>query len=200
MPSLIDDIPAEELVAWPGEKETAKWQKELWAYLKNAAREFLAVNDPAEWRWLALYLDPDGPAFSNSTKAAQLAFTSKSIPSGSFCKDGVWRADVYHYAIGQRMVLKHQDRIRAWLADCGYTAEAIKLKTRKMFNARKTHFFQKDGEVVSERVTEDNQAILKALDLASKHLGMMASEKVDLGKLTIEVVNYLDRKENSDPS
>lgn len=186
MATELDNLPDEEIPCGLNEVEISQWANDLKNEAAATVREFLKANDLQEWVWLSNYLDPSGPAFNNATASARIAWPKMAK---------------YGFSIkGNQMVNKHRDRIRTWLDECGYSAEEIKFRTRRMFDAKKTMFFQKDGEVISSRTIEDNASILKALELASKHQGLLSTDKVDLGTIKIEVVNYLDRKDDTDPA
>ena len=177
MASELDNLPDEEIPTKVPLEEYQRLNSELRAEMKEAAREFLAANDPREWAWLSAYLDPESPTYSNIAASVRKAYPN--MPTMWVCNKG------------NMLVCKHRARIQAWLDECGYTAEVIKLKTRRMFDA------VKEGRAEGSMVA-DNMAILKALELASKHQGLLSTDKVDLGTIKIEVVNYSDRGQKDD--
>lgn len=177
MASELDNLPDEEIPCRVTPAEVGQVFQQLADEMKEAAREFLEANDPREWAWLKAYLDPESPTYSNATGAVRAAYPGIS--------------KTYSFIKSNALVCKHRERIKQWLDECGCSAEVIKLKTRKMFDAVKEG--RTEGSIVS-----DNMAILKALELASKHQGLLSTDKVDLGTIKIEVVNYSDRKDPED--
>ena len=87
---------------------------------------------------------------------------------------------------GWQLRARYDGLIRQWMEDVGYSPGKIKAEVARMFNAKKTMFFQDKGVVTDERTIEDNASILKALELASKHQGMMV-DKVDHGEIKVTI-------------
>ena len=165
MPTELDNLPDEETELPFDHDELVQWARSLSSETAASAKEFLAANDLREWIWLHEYLDPQGPAFNSATSAARIAWPHIED------RRTIW-------ARANTMVCKHRERIKKWLDEYGYTAEVIKLKTLKMFDA------EKDGRAEGSMVS-DNQAILKALELASKHQGLLDKGSEDGNKVEI---------------
>ena len=137
-----------------------QWLKTQKQEIQDRCQELMSDEehiDSKHLHWLYLYMTP-GKAQGRPGVAALEAGMSRQY--------------------GYILRLRYADLITAMFDDLEYSPAKIKTEVARMFRAKKTLFFQKDGEVISERTIEDNQAILKALELASRHQGML-KEKVE---------------------
>jgi hypothetical protein len=205
MATELDNLPDEELTKNDPRfsPETIHWLDEMERESMGAAKQFVRDNNIQEWIFLEAYLNSDSRGFNNPKEAARIAWPALSPLS--------------HHAKGRLMALKHQDRIKAWLDEEGYTPEKIKLHTARWFTMKEPKYQKVSGAVDPSKLPSNARVLtetgriyedkgegsadrygtgetiieiqmesphqLKALELASKHQGML-KERVELPELT----------------
>ncbi len=129
------------------------------------------------FKWQRFYLDPDSPGYLNATESAKLAGYNCKMQNG-------------YAVIGSNLRKVFSRSIDRYTRDVLLNPQTIINKFKQLSEAKKTIFFQRDGDVTDQREVPALDIQLKAnIEMAKIEGTLYAQDNVSRAP-DIKIINY----------